>query len=425
MELIHLLPVLLILCGNVPATSSAAPRVVPCVRPTEVVFLVDTSHFVDEDFLGQMAFIKSLLPYFNVSSTTTRMAAISYSKGAKVVFDLDTFSNTTGVQKGLGKVKFTKDQSLDSHTAIRLARKLLLHKSRKEASRNIVYFTNGKATEFDEALEEAREVRIKGILLFAVGVESKVDVEELGQLATEKNERFVFIAKAIKFLHRHKYLLAKHICSGTAPVIKPPAVRCNKPADIVFLVDTSRSMSYKDFSLELKFVQDMIRQFHVSRRTTRVAVVSYSSGFKEEISLDQFQSSGSTMKAVGSITFTKGDRRDSHEAIQHALDLLSHQPRDLAARVIIYITGGIATDADITLKVAERVRTKGILMFSVGVVQNANTEELGQIATRNTAQFVYSVNSLDGLSTISRSLGPRVCTAVRAAIQPQLPRAGS
>ena len=54
--------------------------------------------------------------------------------------------------------------------------------------------------------------------------------------------------------------------------------RCSRPAEVVFLVDTSRSIYPLDFPHELSFVQQMIGQFDVSPNTTRVAVISFSNG---------------------------------------------------------------------------------------------------------------------------------------------------
>nr|WNX29080.1 CREWS-B [Colubraria reticulata] len=347
-----------------------------CMQPTEMVFVMHMPvSSGGQPYQQESNFVHGLLKYFHQSPFTTIAAVTTSTNG--------------------------------SHEIIRDARTYLLQRPRVEAARIIVYITNGRATDPEETLKEANEVRAKGILLFALGVGYDVGVTELGQLATENNEQFVFVASDFNDLNRRQRAIAEQICS--ASVVKPPVEDCHRRMDIVFLVDTSYSMLATEFPLELEFVQDMIGQFDVSPSATRVAVISYSTGYADIFSLDQYQSSELMIEAVGKIHFTNGRRVDSHDAIQHALDLLLRQPRNGALRVIILISAGMATDRQRTIQVADNVRTKGILLFCVGVGWFLNTEELGHIATQNSKRFVYSADNFDDLRAISKSLVPQIC----------------
>ena len=51
----------------------------------------------------------------------------------------------------------------------------------------------------------------------------------------------------------------------------------NRQVDLVFLVDSSSSVSEANFRNELKFVQRLLADFTVDRYTTRVAVITFSS----------------------------------------------------------------------------------------------------------------------------------------------------
>ena len=52
---------------------------------------------------------------------------------------------------------------------------------------------------------------------------------------------------------------------------------CRKPADVLFLIDTTSNMDYNYFeTYMLGFVNDVIQQLDVDTGRTRVAVVSFS-----------------------------------------------------------------------------------------------------------------------------------------------------
>nr|SPP68596.1 vWFA1-like domain containing protein vWFA105 [Colubraria reticulata] len=208
------------------------------------------------------------------------------------------------------------------------------------------------------------------------------------------------------------------ILSGSVTAL--PALRgCKR--DIVFLVDTSSNMDSEQFELVKTFVADVIGQYGVSPSATRVAVVSYSTEYRQEFDLDQYKAAYAMVAAVRHLPFSRGSQRFSHRAIGHALYLLRRQPRDGVERVIIYITSGVSIEPHLTLQLAEKVKQKGILMFSVGVGDKVDPEELEHIATEDTEQFVYPVKTFDGLNNITQSLAPAVCEAPIPLVVPVAP----
>nr|SPP68595.1 vWFA1-like domain containing protein vWFA59 [Colubraria reticulata] len=217
----------------------------------------------------------------------------------------------------------------------------------------------------------------------------------------------------------HLLLLFMMLCGSALPAAVNPAVEiCERPADIVFLLDTAHGPRLEEFELMRTFVEDMIRQFDLSSSATRVAVITYNDEYKDEFNLYQQWPSETMLTTVRGIRYARGHSRNGHKAIEQALYLFRRWPRDGAARIIIYITSGKSSYPADTAKIAEKVKKEGILMFSVGVGQNLNREELGKIATEDTEQFVYPVETFDGLSNTSQSLGPEVCTVPIPVVPP-------
>ncbi|KAL8560062.1 hypothetical protein ACOMHN_041531 [Nucella lapillus] len=420
------------LTRNVCSVPAPSPKpVVQCKRPTDIVFLVDTSRSIYyRDFPLEKEFVQEVMQQFDVSPSTTRFAVVSYSQGYRQEFDLNTYQTPDSVRTAVERIQFTQGGRIDSGPALQHARDLLRRQGRKGAAHVIIYVTNGRATDRGQALEasifmphstlnkvnqtagifqEAMWARKQGVALFAVGVGRYVNSTDLGQLATKDSQGFVHTAATFSKLHDLVSPIAKQVCSVQEQLPKKPEVQCKRPADIVFLVDTSRYIYYRDFPLEKEFVQEVMQQFDVSPSTTRFAVVSYSQGYREEFGLGKYMSADSLSYAVGRIPFSQGGRMDSDQAIRYARDLLTRQDRQGAVRVIIYITSGRATDRYKALEEAGKVKKEGILLFAVGAGRYLYNDELSQLATRNTKEFVHSVNNFTALHALGKDLGQRVC----------------
>nr|WNX29079.1 CREWS-A3 [Colubraria reticulata] len=399
-------------------TTTTKRPVVRCKRPADIVFLLDTSAYLRHiEFQLIKKFVQDMIGYFDVSPSATRVAVVSFSTTSKEEFGLGRYQSEDPMLKAVSNISFTDGGYTRGHKAIAHALTLLEPQPRDDAARIIIYVTASTSSPRDKTVKAAKKVRSKGILVFSVGIGHYVNAEELGQIATQNTTDFVHSVSTFPDLSRISESLGRQACKVPIPVVQP-VPQCEQPFDLVFLVDTSGNIYDEEFPLLLEFVQDMIRQFDVSPQKTRVAVISYSKGTKEAFGLDKYQSSEPMLEAVGKIAFTNTGYLDSHDAIDDAYNLLSPKSRDDAVRAIIYIAHGGATKRDETFRIAEKVRNKGILMFTVGVGEHWTHKELDQIATENTAQFVHNVNYLEDLSALSETLGPEVCAAKAPIMEP-------
>ena len=59
--------------------------------------------------------------------------------------------------------------------------------------------------------------------------------------------------------------------------------QCKLNVDVVFLVDTSTSVSEKEFIKEKEFIVALTNMFHLSEETVQVGVISYNTKAKMEV----------------------------------------------------------------------------------------------------------------------------------------------
>ena len=63
---------------------------------------------------------------------------------------------------------------------------------------------------------------------------------------------------------------------------------CKDKLDLVFILDSSGSVSYTDFDLMLKFAADVVDVMNVSPNATRVADIVYSSSVRVHFDFDDY-----------------------------------------------------------------------------------------------------------------------------------------
>ncbi|KAK9394666.1 cartilage matrix protein-like [Crotalus adamanteus] len=74
-----------------------------------------------------------------------------------------------------------------------------------------------------------------------------------------------------------------------------------RPTDLVFIVDSSRSVRSNEFNKVKIFVSQVIEALDVGPNTTRVGVINYASAVKNELSLRTHQTKTSLLQAVRKI----------------------------------------------------------------------------------------------------------------------------
>ena len=82
-----------------------------------------------------------------------------------------------------------------------------------------------------------------------------------------------------------------------------------KPADILFLLDSSSSIWGPNFKKQLQFVRNVVDEFDVTPVKTRTGVMTFNTYVKEEIALGQYVSKDSLSNTINAIHQTRGDTR--------------------------------------------------------------------------------------------------------------------
>ncbi|KAG8446820.1 hypothetical protein GDO86_014322 [Hymenochirus boettgeri] len=173
--------------------------------------------------------------------------------------------------------------------------------------------------------------------------------------------------------------------------------------DLVFIIDSSRSVRPFEFETMRKFMIDIIKSLEVSLTTTRIGVVQYSSQVQNVFSLKTFSNKADMEKAINDIIpLAQGTMTGL--AIQYAMNVAFTEEegaRPLSKnipRVAIIVTDGRPQDR--VTEVAVQAREAGIEIYAVGV-QRADVSSLKAMASHPLDDHVFHVESFDLIHQLS------------------------
>lgn len=185
----------------------------------------------------------------------------------------------------------------------------------------------------------------------------------------------------------------------------------NDNLDLVFVLDSSASLSSADFDSTKYFVSSVLDQFNVGK--VRVSVVVYSTSVSAAFYLNTYNSKAEVQKAVDGIQRNAGSTR-TDLALNFAVDnvfTIAHGSRPGAAKVLILLTDGKSENRVATMAAAARAKTRGINVFTIGVTSAIDLRELDRIASLPTCTHVQTLAAFADLDSLIAEIQQVSCTA--------------
>ncbi|KAL8172919.1 UNVERIFIED_CONTAM: Matrilin-3 [Gekko kuhli] len=231
------------------------------------------------------------------------------------------------------------------------------------------------------------------------------------------------VPQQVKTFSRPAPLLADEPYSrGTgsySSAISPTDDVCrSRPLDLVFIIDSSRSVRPEEFEKVKTFLAKMIDTLDVGEGATRVAVVNYASTVKVEFNLRTYFDKASMKQAVSRISpLTAGTMTGL--AIQTAMDEAfteesGARPSSLnIPKVAIIVTDGRPQDQ--VQEVASGARASGIEIYAVGV-DRADMQSLRLMASEPVDDHVSYVETYGVIEKLASKFRETFCAVDACAL---------
>ncbi|KAL4238702.1 hypothetical protein ACF0H5_003409 [Mactra antiquata] len=389
-------------------------------KPADIVFLLDGSSSEGQaNFQKQIDFVTNFVKSFDVGPSNVQFGLVVFSTAARTEFFLDTYKDKASMIAGIQSTNYVGG-STHTDNALRYTRYFHFtteHGSRDNATKILILLTDGQSIDTTRTINEADLLKKAGVKILAVGIGSQVNNNELNGVATDRNH--VFSVGNFDLLHSFVDEIKQESCGEIKPTPTPVSECGKKPADIVFVLDSSSSEGPTNFQKQLDFVRDFIYQFTIGPNAIQVSVVVFSSDTHEEFPLNKYQDQATLLSAVAQIQYIQGatytDKALSYVR-QHSFTTLKGV-RQNATHLVIVLTDGASTNPADTSREANLLKSQpDKVVISVGIGSYINQTELETIATdRDHALNVKSFDALDSIKSELTYVACKTCDFIAKA----------
>ncbi len=187
---------------------------------------------------------------------------------------------------------------------------------------------------------------------------------------------------------------------------------CLYAADVVFLLDSSTSVTEPNFETMLEFVSGVVQRLGVDSGIDRVAVATYLDDAVLHESLNQYQTSDAVRRRVVNIRYRPG-----YSNLAVALETIHENvfgrygDRPQAPNILVVVTDGIdneATVSDVRRK-ASALRGDGVYIITVPAAYEGSVQNMKKIASKPANDYVFRARTFDDLASLQQRILDRIC----------------
>jgi Mg-chelatase subunit ChlD len=196
---------------------------------------------------------------------------------------------------------------------------------------------------------------------------------------------------------------------ATGQVVKCPAI-----ADIIFVLDTSGSMSNSEFELEKTFAIRLAEHFKLGKNDVQFGAIVFSDTVTRVASLGELNKY-EQLKLILGFTPYLGDGTKTYRALDFIRETEMFSTRNGAraysSKIVIVITDGNSDSWLSTSNAADKLRNEGVKIIAVGIGSGFGTE-LYNIASGSSN--VFTADTFNQLMRIEQKVARRTCEIPQA-----------
>ncbi|XP_069477509.1 matrilin-2 isoform X2 [Ambystoma mexicanum] len=189
---------------------------------------------------------------------------------------------------------------------------------------------------------------------------------------------------------------------------------CNKkPLDLVFIIDSSRSVRPYDYEKVKEFIVTILQFLDIGQDTTRVGLLQYGSTVKQEFSLKTYRRKAEVERAVQRMMHLATGTMTGL-AIQYAMNIAFSEaegarPVDQhVPKIAMIVTDGRPQDS--VAEIAAKARHSGILIFAIGVGR-VDMNTLKSIGSDPHEDHVFLVANFSQIESLTSVFQTKLCVA--------------
>ncbi|KAI1241169.1 hypothetical protein IHE44_0009634 [Lamprotornis superbus] len=200
--------------------------------PADLVFILDGSYSVGpENFEIIKSWLVNITRNFDIGPKFIQVGVVQYSDYPVLEIPLGTHESSENLIREMESIHYLGGNTRTGR-AIQFAYDHLFAKSSRFLTKIAVVLTDGKSQ--DEVKDVAAEARKNKITLFAIGVGSEIEEDELKAIANKPSSTYVFYVEDYIAISRIKEVIKQKLCEeSVCPTRIPVAARDEKGFDIL------------------------------------------------------------------------------------------------------------------------------------------------------------------------------------------------
>ncbi|XP_048352900.1 collagen alpha-1(XXI) chain isoform X2 [Sphaerodactylus townsendi] len=209
--------------------------------PTDLVFILDGSYSVGpENFEIVKRWLVNITSNFDIGPKFTQVGVVQYSDYPVLEIPLGTHDTNENLVREMESIQYLGGNTRTGR-AIQFAIDHLFAKSPRFLTKIAVVLTDGKSQ--DEVKHAAAEARKNKITLFAIGVGSETEEDELRAIANKPSLTYVFYVEDYMAISRIREVIKQKLCEeSVCPTRIPVASRDEKGFDILLGLGVKRKV---------------------------------------------------------------------------------------------------------------------------------------------------------------------------------------
>ncbi|XP_069108778.1 collagen alpha-3(VI) chain-like isoform X2 [Argopecten irradians] len=419
--------------------TTTAPVDLDCNKTVaDILFLIDGSRRVsDVDFQQEKDFTSSIIQQFTTDSENVQVAFGTFSSEVHTEFLLNEFYNVSEIVDKISNIGRSAPGISMPSLALEFAERVFTpdNGDRENATDIVFLIGGGDSVDSSKADKAVQRLRERNITIITFSWENSTELESIASPSLSlqpENMTDVTMPSKVKGLMDEISGLVP--CpTTTVPTTTPttttttttPAPTTTTPiptttippacskivADVLFLVDSSNSVTSDRFETEKNFTSQVINQFTIGPDDVQIAYVTFETVVHSQFMFNTYNNSDDVIDAVMATNYTPGNTY-TDEALKYAREQVftpQNGDRRDVSDIIILMSDGEPTLPDNTRNEADLIKANNvtIVTFAISGENSPGFAELQEIASPTFAvntSFTGLVSKVTGLADVISSL---------------------
>ncbi|GAB0177352.1 von Willebrand factor [Grus japonensis] len=366
----------------------------PTRKRLDIAFIVEGSDNVgEENFNIMKKFLEKVITAMNIGREDIHVTVMQYSETVTLEYSFREIQSKENIIEKVRSIPYQGGKATNTGNAIDYISKHTftpVNGGRQDVPHLVYMVSSSPST--DVITRPPRSINV-----IPIGITPNANIQELRKISQPNNPIILHSYSAL--IEEAPELVLQSCCSHKHWAEVPEL--CNKPMDVMFLLDGSSNIGASEFEEMKNFVRAFIRSAEISNTSIHVSVLQYARENNLEISWNVPQETEKLVEMVHSIQ----QREQGPTRLGKAIDFVvqnamseSHGGRPSASKVAIVIVSGRSEDTVDAAALSARMNR--VSLFPIGVGDRYDEEQLRTLTGPSAANRIMKLQNFEDLSTM-------------------------